>query len=691
MKNRTKYMKSGLVLALLVSAGFAQDGSSTFEPVSATADSASFDYLSKTLNNIMGKAGISVGGQFRSRGFASTMSGNLLKMDENGVQDKYADKQTEAIVFSSLDLELKAGPHSALQARAMLRLHEDWRNMFASFATPLTIRWLSADGNVEDMFFYNVGDYKQRYTSLSLWAPEPEIMYEPYVFARQRREVMNEVFAGDNNRALQGVNMGFAAKVTPLFDEVRARGYFTRLRTQGKTELTLRPSGVDTKEVIMDRYSTGGELFLNVVPDAEIGMTYIYTGDAIGTHKAGDKPENYVDLDRTTVLGFNGAVGTGFVSSIDEEKLNVRLDAELAMSKYKTYDTLTNESVQSGFAFNANLGTKVGLSDIGSLNLDLGFVYNDSAFVNEMAQSPVFYNRQILNTNVANANNSFDGLYKSVFKYTPAEGELDPKAPVNKIAWTRGVLTVDELASLSTGTDVDAEEGTEETSKNSTFKPQLDRTFSPVMYYGDATPNRMGIRTELSGEFFNKMIVASALFNMMSTPNSMTPVDATDPDDYLPTKQDFLQMGGGASVDISKIGNWWAYPFVLSGSAKYSKIDNQTTSKLPNDQTEVTFINAGLYWKFWKKTALIGGVQTITGVTKVGTLDVDMPVFSSTVKEYQWAGGLEYKVTDGGTLTGTIGKVGRSYETNTDATSETKSNWNDFSSMQFDLFLTVAF
>ncbi len=671
MKNSMKYLKSGLVFALLAGAGFAQEGSSTFEAIPATADSASFDYLTKSVNSLMAKAGVSFGGEFRSRGFASTITGNLLNADSLDANQDH-EKESEAIVFSSLDLEMKVGPHSAIQGRVMLRLHEDWRNMFASFASPLTVRWLSADGNVEDMFFYNVGDFKAKYSSLSLWTPEPEIMYEPYVFARQRREVMKEVFAGDNNRVLQGVNMGFMAKVNPIFDEVRARGYFTRLRTRGKEEKTFRPTAVDADGIAMDRYSTGGELFIGIMPDAEIGMTYIYTGDAINTHKDGNLPKNYVDMNKTNVIGFNGAVGTGFISSIDKEKLNVRLDAEIAMSKFHTYDTLTNETTQSGFAFNANLGTHVGLSDIGSLDLDLGFVYNDSAFVNEMAQSPVFYNRQILNTSFGkNSYNSFDGLYKSVFKYTPAENEFDFKSPMNKIAWTRGVLTKDELDTLVAK---DEAPGTKSVT--------IDRTFSPVMYFGDATPNRMGIQTELSGEFFDKMVVASAMFNMMNTPNSMTVVDAADEDHYQPTKQDFLQMGGGASVDISKIGDWWAYPFVISGSAKYSKIKNQDSSKLPNYLNEVTFINSGLYWQFWKKTALIGGVQAITSVHQN-----DEDLVKTTVKEFQWAGGLEYKVTDGGTLTGTIGQVGRKYTSNTDA----DIKWNDFSSMQFDLFLTVAF
>ena len=54
------------------------------------------------------------------------------------------------------------------------------------------------------MFRFNIGDFKEKYSPLTLWAPEIDIMYEPGIFARQRQFAMDEMFLGDNYRVLRG-------------------------------------------------------------------------------------------------------------------------------------------------------------------------------------------------------------------------------------------------------------------------------------------------------------------------------------------------------------------------------------------------------------------------------------------------------------------------------------------------------
>ncbi len=89
-------------------------------------------------------------------------------------------------------------------------------------------------------------------------------------------------------------------------------------------------------------------------------------------------------------------------------------------------------------------------------------------------------------------------------------------------------------------------------------------------------------------------------------------------------------------------------------------------------------MNIGLYWKFWKRAALLGGGQFIQNKN-------DFDTTLTKVVETNFAGGLEYKVAEGGTLTATVGKISSKKTGN-----ETAANAN-FSAMQYDLFLTVAF
>jgi len=665
MNTKMNYFKSGVAVALLAGSGLAADG---IAPVSAGTDSASLDYLTRRVNSVMSKAGIQFNGEFESRGVRSVLKGNL------DTKSELANKKSEDLMYTALDLGLTMGPHSALQGKTILRFHEDWRNMFASYATPITMRWMAANGNVKDVFFYSVGDFKEKFTPLTVWTAEPELMYEPYIFARQRQQVMDEVFAGDNNRVLQGANVAFHGKISPVFEELSAKGYFTRLRKMGKSEDNTRPEALDTKDVLMDRYSAGANLFMKFRPDAEFGGSFVYTGDAFNTHKSGSAVENRANQDQNMIFGANGAFGTGVFSGIDSSRLNIRLDLEGAVSTFKTWkvtgkgDTATAaDTTRIGLATNATISAKVGLGEIGKLNGNVGIVFNDTGFVNEMAQSPIFYGRQILNTSVKGAYNSFDGLYKSVFRYTPATGELSIKEPQSKISWTRGVLTADELGLLVTN----SENGILDSKKAiapSADKVVLDRSFSPIMYLGDATPNRVGVEGKLGGEFVDKAILVSTLFNMYQSFKATTL--GTGKDLY---KMNFMQFGGGASLDVAKFGSWWSYPLVLSGSFVHSESKVKTTVAAD----KIDLINSSLYWKFWKRAALMGGAQFIkrNGVD----IDGDVTYFSN---ESNIAGGLEYSVTDGGTLSATVGNV-KLTDKNLDV--------NNFSTMQYDLLLTVKF
>jgi len=162
--------------------------------LTVNANEKKLDKIQKSLENIMAKAGISIGGEFRGQYFSSEASGDSVKT---------LDRKLETNEYTSVDFDIKARPNEAISARVMFRMHQNWQNFFSDISNPIFSRWISIDGNPLDMFRFNIGDFKEKYSPLTLWAPEIDIMYEPGIFARQRQFAMDEMFLGDNYRVLQ--------------------------------------------------------------------------------------------------------------------------------------------------------------------------------------------------------------------------------------------------------------------------------------------------------------------------------------------------------------------------------------------------------------------------------------------------------------------------------------------------------
>jgi hypothetical protein len=143
-------------------------------------------------------------------------------------------------------------------------------------------------------------------------------------------------------------------------------------------------------------------------------------------------------------------------------------------------------------------------------------------------------------------------------------------------------------------------------------------------------------------------------------------------------------VGGGLSVDIAKIGTWWPRPFLLSGSYTMSSASNDGVGGYAGSPwgIDVGFANAGLYWTILKRTSLLGGFQLLK-TSGDGLYDN----IKHTVTQVHWSAGLEYKVSAGGTVTGSVGSVGVTH-TNDANIDDSRM---DFEQIQTELFLTVTF
>jgi hypothetical protein len=196
-----KVVKIVLLLGVLSAMSYGLDSTS----VSAGGVAA-------TLERIMAKAGISIDGEFRSQ---------FLKTDITGKGADTTKRTDESAEFTSVDFDIKARPNTITQGRLIFRMYQDWRNFMSNFDNPIFTRWISIDGTLNGMFSYNAGDFRQKYTPLTLYAPDIDLLYEPDIFAKERAIAQNEVFIDNNQRMLQGVNANFAAEIAPVFNSLR--------------------------------------------------------------------------------------------------------------------------------------------------------------------------------------------------------------------------------------------------------------------------------------------------------------------------------------------------------------------------------------------------------------------------------------------------------------------------------------
>ncbi len=630
------------------------------DPATKNADDAG---VQKTLDNIMSKEGISMGGAFRSQYLHSSISGPSVSENK---------RSEEGVEFTSVDFDIRARPNTATQGRLIIRMHQDWRNFFSDIGNPINTRWISLDGNINGMFHYNAGDFKQKYSPLTMYAPEIGVMYEPTIFASDRQEAQDDAFVGGNERLLQGVNLNFDASVdkgtTNLLREIHFNVLGSRLRN---VDVSIQNGAKPTDNVeaaIAEKYLASGNLDVSAPFGLSLGGTYLLLFDKKGSYAA-TKDVYDTAAQWTTIAA--GRAGYDLATLTGSKDWNVGFTSEYAMSKDDTNHYkgpgatgLVNGTINGS----ALLGKVYGSFNSGKtfgVKVGVNYLKNDAGYRNEMAQSPVFIGERVLNIendttasrtdNVRSPNYStFDAMYQHVFKFVPsAATNLWARAPFSKNSYNSSIMTQSEMAAFAA--------------------KRADTSLQLVMPFGPATANRTGIQSDITFSFLDDRIEAQAVYANLQNVSGVK-VDSLR---SLPITK-FGQMGGGAKIELGKfIG--YSLPLTLSGSFVRSTADNGgITADTLHRSLKVTsdFINAGLMFSFWKKFSLLGGYQEFVNTfTRAGV--------DSKQTQSHYAGGLDYRVATGAHVLFSLGEV----KVNNPAGAVDR----DFSQLQTDLFLTVHF
>ena len=169
----------------------------------------------------------------------------------------------ERVEFVTADFNFGFRPWESVRANAMLRLYAGMQDYFASAAKFIAVPWINVEGQIGNNFYWTVGDFRQQYSPLTLFAPDVDILYEPQVFARKRHMAEKQQLLEGNQRNLQGVNLQFRADLSESLGQVRAEGIFARLNRAQALDLT----GAEGN--ILPVSSEGGVISDNTLP----GMT----------------------------------------------------------------------------------------------------------------------------------------------------------------------------------------------------------------------------------------------------------------------------------------------------------------------------------------------------------------------------------------------------------------------------------
>ena len=618
--------------------------------------------VAATLERIMAKAGISIDGEFRSQYLNTTITG------KGADTTKRTDESAE---FTSVDFDIKARPNTITQGHLIFRMYQDWRNFMSNFDNPIFTRWISIDGTLNGMFSYNAGDFRQKYTPLTLYAPDLDVLYEPDIFAKERDIAQKEVFIDNNQRMLQGVNMNFAAEIAPVFNSLQVGILGARLRD---VETSIKNGdflATAIEKSLVEKFLAASNLDLTFLKGISVGGNFLWIFDNKGSY-TGDRSIIDTMAENTRIADVRGGCDVGKLINANNWKLG--LNAELAMSSddssyYRGIDTLGTTTI-NGNALRAGITAGFTSGEALNISLDANFLNNTSNFRNDLAQSPDFVGHRIMNVENDNWTTStldahsrhystFDAMYRSVFKFDPsAASNYWVMAPFSKNSYTNQILTQSEMSIIKAN--------------------NLDPALQLVMPFGPATPNRSGIDARATVGLLNNLLQAKLLVT------SLKEIDPTaiSKTQSLPTTA-FSQVGGGLKIDVAGfIG--WKLPFYVSSSFARSTANNDgiaSDSLHPKTDFTSDFYCENLYFKFWKRAALLGGMEMINNETATA--------YSVKQAQLMYAAGLEYKVSEGSYVIGTIGQMQVNYTNNTPNAPD--ASLADFAQPFVNLSLKVLF
>jgi hypothetical protein len=541
-----------------------------------------------------GRNGLSIHGGFQSRYAQSTLSGPS-KVDTLRAE--------ETVAAGTLDLDLLYRPFDPVQAQAMLRFHQDWREAAVGKGSVAEARRLAIRGRVGPGLTVEAGDFRTRWTPLTLWSPEPDLPGEPEIFARERGRRMEERFLGESERNLQGLDavaMPFPGRlIQPRIDLLAARIRRAEFLDKDGAQ------GFGLSRSDMDRFLVGSQAGLLVRDAFLLGGSFQRLADDRSSYRTlplseearraafGDRPFPGYSLNGMDSVisrnldvasahagyrlgsparpGFSLDLFAEYAGSAENGRLAWGFRADTAEGRFRNIPSNVPVTGTRGRALSAE--ATAGWSDSRrALRLTATWLQTGRSFLNPLAQTPAFVPARILNsdndTGQAGHYNSFDALYQDVYRFSPArKGPGRQPAPYRKSAYQAGTWSPEDLKA---------------------FRP--DPIVQLELPFGPATPNRTGFIGRIEGNWTGAVAV------------SLEGAWLREPEEE---KRRYYLAGGSFRLNLDSLTA--AIPptrldagFALRGSAS----DTGDKSRIA-----VRLFLAGARVRVFAKWALAGGIQ----------------------------------------------------------------------------------
>lgn len=600
--------------------------------------------IEQALESALSRQGISVGGLSTGEYASSKISGS-------GVNDDY--RSTEPVAYTQVDFDIKARPNTSTTARAVFRMHLDWPNFWGSPSTPIETRWLSIDGKAMDMLYYSVGSMGAKWTPLTMWAPEVGFLYTPRLFAQQQQQAMNERFLGDNKRILPGAQFGIRASMPSIsLDSFNVGLLGSKLYSADHSTAEALKAAYPFTWGSFDRVLYGLNGDATFAKGLNVGLTALVEEDLKSTYK-----------NQSATTAAEKARDSAQAGSIFGVRLGAQLDRFVAMPGIKagleleyvssTWDKhrLGGDTIPklTGGALSAavKFGYEMPKTFTGKVNA--GFMTNDSAFRNDVAQSATFNGGRIYNTEqLAGYSgwgnyNLFDAMYHNVYRFVPeASTNNTAKNAIEKNNYTNQVFDPSKRG-------MDA----------------YDMNVQMVLPNGLATANRTGLNLGLEGSLLEGAVDAQInVLSLSQVKGSFHNVSLVDDGagnmipvmDAATQKATYQKIQAGTKVRVDKfLTGTWDLP--LEFSASYEQNTGKAGSVFDYAST---IMNVGAYIAVHKRLALLAGYQSLNGDDKtVGDFGDN--------KQTNTGAGLEVKIQEGAYLLGMWNKLTTKFPTATDA------------------------
>ncbi len=224
-----------------------------------------------------------------------------------------------------LDLAINATPNKTSEVQAIVRLRNEFGGFFGAGMT-VEVRELWARGIIADFLKYRVGDMDVVMSPYTLYSPDEEgFVNEPAVFQPLKEVIDYEQFyTDDHTRRLQGGKVDFGLNFGSVLEDVEVSSFIARIRG---TDFFTVPS----------RLVSGGTLDFSTVTfndslglKADFGVNLVHTFDDLQSGNA--------------VTGIRNTVATidYDVTVMDKQNMSLHLSGESGRSNIASAERITN-------------------------------------------------------------------------------------------------------------------------------------------------------------------------------------------------------------------------------------------------------------------------------------------------------------------------------------------------------------